>query len=729
MPITAQPLPAQRPGNDIDAIIADLLPPLQRLDRLLEAACRRAPDLHGPDAESDLYRGLYVDANEVQRLLRRSSVESLFAENGVGRAEADDVPAGSCLAWLGHAYNLSTFDLDVIVLALAPELDRRYERIYAYLQDHVSRRWPTVDLALHLFCADAGARLAQRRRFAAGAPLLRYGLVELAPDRGQTPATLLSHIIKLDAQVVDFLLDQHAPDRRVARFCRLVPPPAANEPGVDELAGHALAQLVAQAQDEARPLYLYLEGPDPEAKRLTAAAAAAELEMSLLWVDVPAALAAKLAPEELWSLLCRTAWFEGAVSYWDGIDVTQTNEIAALLEALGQTPGPAILAGAERWPVAHHSPIHMLPIACAAPDFTQRRDCWRRHLARQGWTLAAADLDALADRFRLTRRQISAAVTSAQQQAQWRAVVEEPTEDRNQQRTEQLPGVAQLFAAARAQSGQRLDALARKIEPRAAWVDIILPPETLDQLHAICRRVEQRPRVLGAWGFDRKLARGKGVTALFAGPSGAGKTMAAEIIAQELGLDLYQIDLSGVVSKYIGETEKNLNQVFAAAESGNAILFFDEADALFGKRSAVSDAHDRYANIEISYLLQKMEEYDGIAILATNLRQNLDDAFLRRLAFAVHFPFPDAESRRRIWSAIWPPETPLAADVDAVLLAERYKLSGGNIKNVALAAAFLAAHEGSPVRMMHLHRAAEREFEKIGKLPPSEMSFATEETS
>jgi SpoVK/Ycf46/Vps4 family AAA+-type ATPase len=281
---------------------------------------------------------------------------------------------------------------------------------------------------------------------------------------------------------------------------------------------------------------------------------------------------------------------------------------------------------------------------------------------------------------------------------------------------ENSPTVARLFSAARAQSGHELMALARIIEPRYTWNDIVLPEDALTQLQEICQRVAFRHRVLGEWGFDRKLALGKGVTVLFAGPSGAGKTMAAEILANELGLDLYKIDLSGVVSKYIGETEKNLERIFVAAENANAILFFDEADALFGKRSEVSDAHDRYANIEISYLLQRMEEYDGIAILATNLRQNLDDAFIRRTAFTIHFPFPDAEHRLRIWARIWPPETPLAADVDLQFLAERCKLSGGNIKNVALAAAFLAAAEQRPVAMKHLQQAIRREYQKIGKV-------------
>jgi SpoVK/Ycf46/Vps4 family AAA+-type ATPase len=232
----------------------------------------------------------------------------------------------------------------------------------------------------------------------------------------------------------------------------------------------------------------------------------------------------------------------------------------------------------------------------------------------------------------------------------------------------------------------------------------------------MCQRVTHRQRVLGDWGFDRKLSLGKGVNALFAGPSGTGKTMAAEIIANELGLDLYKINLAGVVSKYIGETEKNLDRIFTAAENANAILFFDEADALFGKRSEVRDSHDRYANIEISYLLQKMEQYEGIAILATNLRQNLDDAFVRRLAFTIHFPFPNETQRREIWTKTWPAAVPLGSDVDLDFLATQFKLSGGNIKNIALASAFLAAADGGVVSMEHLCHATQREYQKLGKV-------------
>jgi SpoVK/Ycf46/Vps4 family AAA+-type ATPase len=257
--------------------------------------------------------------------------------------------------------------------------------------------------------------------------------------------------------------------------------------------------------------------------------------------------------------------------------------------------------------------------------------------------------------------------------------------------------------------------LAKKIQPKYTWKDIVLPEDSLAQLGEICQWVKHHHQVLGEWGFDRKLSLGKGVNALFSGPSGTGKTMAAEIMANKLALDLYKINLSTVISKYIGETEKNLERIFTAAENANAILFFDEADALFGKRSEVRDSHDRYANVEISYLLQKMETYEGITILATNLRQNLDEAFVRRLAFTIHFPAPDEASRRQIWTKIWPAETPLAKEIDFDFLAQQFKLSGGNIKNIALAAAFLAAEKKGPVTMAHVLQAARREYQKLGK--------------
>jgi SpoVK/Ycf46/Vps4 family AAA+-type ATPase len=273
-----------------------------------------------------------------------------------------------------------------------------------------------------------------------------------------------------------------------------------------------------------------------------------------------------------------------------------------------------------------------------------------------------------------------------------------------------------LRSACRAESSRRLGGLARKLETRYAWEDLVLPPNEKCQLREIVQYIQHHEAVYSGWGFGSKHTLGRGINILFSGASGTGKTMAAGIMAAELGLDQYKIDLSVIVSKYIGETEKNLARLFQEAESSNAILFFDEADALFGKRSEVKDSHDRYANIEVNYLLQKMEEHEGIVILATNLSKNLDDAFLRRLQFTVLFPFPEREERLEIWRRVFPSEAPLAADVDLEFLARRLKIAGGNIKNIALGAAFLARAERGAIGMRQIMLSAKREYQKVGKL-------------
>jgi SpoVK/Ycf46/Vps4 family AAA+-type ATPase len=469
-----------------------------------------------------------------------------------------------------------------------------------------------------------------------------------------------------------------------------------------------------------RPLTLYFHGPRGAGKRDAAEALAGEVGAPLLVADLGRALARSRDFEQALKLLFREAWFRGAVLYLSSLDVLRKDERSLeyeqLLDALVEDEGITILSGTQPWAPLRDDAIGVVSVPFSVPDFRERRAWWQARLDGAGIRLRDDELDQVAARLRLTRSQISEAVAAACNRRGATPGPPEPQTLDGQDRRE-------LVALARMQCGHELAALAKRIEPLYRWEDIVLPADALAQLREICQRVVHRDRVLGEWGFDRKLSGGKGVNALFAGPSGTGKTMAAEIIARELELDLYRIDLSGVVSKYIGETEKNLDRVFHAAETANAILFFDEADALFGKRSEVRDSHDRYANVEISYLLQKMEEYEGVAILATNLRQNLDESFVRRLAFTVHFPFPDERDRRRIWSGIWPAETPVAEELDLDSLAHHFRLSGGNIKNVALAAAFLAASDGGSVTMAHVIQATRREYQKLGK-PLSEADLA-----
>jgi hypothetical protein len=281
----------------------------------------------------------------------------------------------------------------------------------------------------------------------------------------------------------------------------------------------------------------------------------------------------------------------------------------------------------------------------------------------------------------------------------------------------QLPSMDDVWAACRQQSEWQLDDLAQRIEPAYTWDDMVLPADASAQLCEIAQQVQQRHRVYVAWGYEHKLNRGQGISVLFAGTSGTGKTMAAEVLAHTLDLPLYRIDLAGVVNKYVGETEKNLRRIFHAAEQSGTILFFDEADALFGKRTDVKDSHDRYANIEVNYLLQLMENYSGLAILATNRRQAVDRAFLRRLRFVVDFAFPGIDGRRRIWQRVFPQHVPVGR-LDYNQLAQM-EIAGGNIHSIALNAAFLAAADGGTVEMKHIMAAARREYAKLDKVEPA----------
>jgi AAA+ superfamily predicted ATPase len=698
----------------------DLLSALKHLNQLLDRAIATAEDAYGQEAVANPYRGLYISPEEVERILSREvGAPTLRPEEAPTEQAVPAAPAyNSRLAWLEQSFALSAFDMNVLLIALAPELDLRYERLYAYLQDDVTRRRPTVDLALNLLCTSAEDRLARGVHFAPDGPLVYHGLLHLVPDPHQLQPPLLSHYLKLDEQIIRFLLGRGGLDARLQPCCSIVEPATVLEglPLPAEMK-RALPALLIQAWEQQQPLRLHFHGPRGAGKRRTAEALAGETGVPLLLVDL--ARARTVCPDlgPLLQLILREAWFQGALLYLDRVDSLRDGQPSIqydhLLDALAGDAGITVLAGEKPWVPPGRESVTVISVPFPIPQFAQRREYWRANLTYAGINLNGEGLDALAGRFRLTPGQIDEAVVSAGNRANWREACQ--GDRRSPAQSDGRPTLDDLFAAARAQSGHDLAALAHKIEPVYTWEDIVLPADILAHLREICQRVAHRHRVLGEWGFDSKLSLGKGITALFAGPSGTGKTMAAEIIANELGLDLYKIDLSGVVSKYIGETEKNLERIFGAAENANAILLFDEADALFGKRSEVRDSHDRYANIEISYLLQKMEEYEGIAILATNLRQNLDESFVRRLAFTVHFPFPDEDSRARIWAGVWPQTMPLVDDIDFHLLARQFKLSGGNIRNIALAAAFLAAEDGNMVTMAHVLHGTRREYQKMGK--------------
>jgi SpoVK/Ycf46/Vps4 family AAA+-type ATPase len=435
--------------------------------------------------------------------------------------------------------------------------------------------------------------------------------------------------------------------------------------------------------------------------------------MPLLQVDV-ARLAVESAErvEALLFLLLREARLQQAMLFLTEIDLLVRPEHlllrTGLWKALNAYEGELIMSGSEAGVPVEQLPEGLTRILFTYPDLPARKARWRKEAELRQIRLAEEDLDALASRFRLTFTQIAHALAMACNERNWRIA----------QRVERCgtqPDRRDLFHAARAQAGHELAALAPKVEAHLTWDDLVLPQDQLAQLRDLCDQARYSHLVYDQWGFGRKLPA-RDLNALFSGPPGTGKTMAAGIIAAELGLDLYKIDLSQVVSKYIGETEKNLHRIFQAAEHSNAVLFFDEADTLFGKRTQVKDAHDRYANVEVGYLLQQMEEYDGVALLASNLPANIDEAFLRRLKFSIEFPFPDEPDRLLIWQNFFPPAVPVSTDIDFPFLARQFKLAGGNIKNIALSAAFLAAARDEPLSMRHIILAAHREYQKMGKM-------------
>lgn len=703
-----------------------LLAELERIDLLIRVHVAQVRKIHADDEQ---FRGLYITEQEVDVLLDQpigrpywlsrehplsgplqSTLERLSQQINQRKQRSFSAGIELRLDRLQQLFDLDRFEVDVLLICMAVELDLRYERLYAYLQDDVTKKKPSVDLVLNLLLSSVERKLEARQYFAQEAPLFRHQLLKFSADPSQPNPPLLGRYLQIDYRVMEYLLDHDDLDDRIWPYLTKIELQQAQyEITVDIDAQGRLSRFI-QSTQSSKPIIIHLKGPYGAGKQSTAESICHEHGHGLLVVDLERLLAADDSfYEQFLRLANREALLQDAVLYWKGFDTMLGEQhkglFSAFLRALDERLGLAFLAGETSWePAGAMRGAVFVSIELLRPTSADRSRLW--HAALVGSRLVGSELDlvALASKFKFTGGQIRDAAATAQNLARWRD-----------------PETAQiiskdLYEACRLHSNQNLSKLARKITPHYRWSDIVLPPDRLAQLREICDHVKYRERVYEEWGFNGKLALGKGLSVLFAGPSGTGKTMAADIIAGELGLDLYKIDLSTVVSKYIGETEKNLSRIFAEAETSNAILFFDEADALFGKRSEVKDSHDRYANIEIGYLLQRMEEYQGVVILATNYRKNMDEAFVRRLHFTVEFPFPNKEDRRRIWEGIWPENTPRNPNLDLGLVARRFEITGGSIRNIALAAAFMAADAYNMVEMSHVLRATQREYQKMGKV-------------
>jgi SpoVK/Ycf46/Vps4 family AAA+-type ATPase len=590
---------------------------------------------------------------------------------------------------------------------MAPELEPRYETLYAYLQDDVTRKRPSVDLALNLICRSEREKLLARRFLTPGARLIQFHMVELLEEPHDRQATLLRKFLKIEDSLLRFLLEHVPTDLGLGTF--QAPRATIESLESDETTRTQLRNLVdAVERADGTKKVIRVVGSGRAELQTTAAALAQALRRALITVDL-AALESDSA--DVRGLVRDVALYDAALAVI-ATDTPETRLTAdqpqratqppkQLWRMLDELSALAIALGPESIFGEMPSDLPIWRIELKGAGFEQRRQTWETALAGVS---SEADAGRLADTFRFGGPRIRQAIALGRSLAALRSP------------RDPVPSMSDLLEAGRALSGSNLRRFAIVIQPRYTWADIVLPDEKRQQLEHIVARVRHRRTVHYDWGFGEKLSRGKGLNVLFSGQSGVGKTMAAEVLANDLSLVLFQIDLSSVVSKYIGETEKHLAAIFQEAEMTQSLLFFDEADSLFGKRTEVTDAHDRYANLEVNYLLQRIEQYEGLVILATNMQRNLDDAFLRRMQEVVDFPFPDEASRERIWRQHVPATAPVDPNIDYGFLARQFKLTGGSIKNAVMTAAFLAASTPKKISMTEMVRGVRMELQKQGKL-------------
>ncbi|TDT17031.1 SpoVK/Ycf46/Vps4 family AAA+-type ATPase [Ilumatobacter fluminis] len=633
--------------------------------RIGRALTRRQHD----DAQRHPMRGLVITHDDAARLITSPVVVP-------SPPEPDPLPL-ALTTWAERA-GLDRLDIDLLMVALAPDLDSRFEQWFGFLHDDVTRRRASAGLALQLAGLSPTVP-GHRRRLTPHGRLADRGLIEL----GSNDRPFASRELSVPDSVMLGLLGDDEPVLPI----RQVEHGHVRNGWVDALASSLRRGAVLVYVRDAR---------DRSAFELVASALRGAFGDEHRSMSVDLTRSDEQAHTVVAALRMRSV--RGAPLVVEGADEALRSDprLGDRLLRLASTVAPVVLIGRSSWDPDWASGT---PLTLDAPvlTFAERESAWRHALGSDAGSGAAESTLA----FRLNPERIRRASAAARLQALHRAG---PV------------GADDVRVGARLQNSAALGRLARRIEPRATWDDLVVDPAAQAALWSACERVRHRPHVLDTWGLRRGGGRGEGITALFAGPSGTGKTLAAEVIAHDLGVDLHTIDLSSLVDKYIGETEKNLDRVFEAAEQTDTVLFFDEADAVFGKRSEVKDARDRYANVEVAYLLQRMEQFDGLVVLATNLRLNMDEAFARRLDVTVDFPKPTPAARSRLWHHLVGDRLPIGPDVDLQVLAKSFDLAGGSIRNAVVTAAYEAASQGREVSMPDLIGAVAGEYHKLGRL-------------
>ncbi|MEV0172031.1 ATP-binding protein [Streptomyces sp. NPDC050803] len=628
---------------------------------------------------------------EIRRVLSRVDAHatgSTGTADAAGRAPAPTGPGTAPLDALITCFGLTAFERDLVLLTAAHELDTTTAARCAAASGDPERAYPTFSLALAALAEPHWSALTPV------APLRRWRIVELDDESRLTTSRL-----RLDERILHFLLGSPYLDARLHGLLRRTPVPDRLPPAYD-LAASRVAEGWTQIAGPDTPPVVEVTGGDPRSRADIATAAAARSGLGMYTTgaeDIPADPAERDALARLWQ---REAILLPAALLVEVGDLDR-DQRAATEAFLAGAAVPVVVSSED--PLRTDRP-HAARVPVPRLDDEEQLALWADAFQPVA-DLDDTELRSLIAQFRLPPHVVRSAAATVRRRL--------PHEDR-------LDAAELAWLAGLEEARIGMDELGRRIEPQAGWDDLVLHDRQTSVLREIVAHVRQRATVHQEWGFAATLRRGLGVTAMFAGGSGTGKTLAAEVMARELGLDLFVIDLSQVVSKYIGETEKNLRRVFDAAERGGALLLFDEADALFGKRSEVKDSHDRYANLEVSYLLMRMEAYRGLAILTTNMKKALDTAFLRRIRFVVDFPFPAEHERAEIWRRVIPAQAPVK-DLDPDLLAQ-LTVAGGSIRNIALSGAFLAAEEGDRLQMRHMLAAARTEYLKLERsLTPTEV--------
>ena len=686
-------LKLDRPYGSQEELVEDIL---SWLDLLLYDYYDRHQWL-GPSSELKNMLGLVVSREEFEHKLGKAEQRGLMKRLSPEKREQ--------LAWTEKVISLrlrrtepsfplirlrksfcrDDFEWKCVLLAFAPETDRKYEKLFGYLQDDVTRKAPGTDLACELFLEEGEsfeARLCSFRR--------RGGFLRLfdpdALDRGA---------LNLRPEALEFLTAGLISDRPGLRILEgnASPPETALAVG-----GETAAQL-DRLLDLPERCCVLIAGTSGSGKRFQVEQAMRRRGARCVLADLEGEDWRRQAEDAALTAGLTDAYL--CLYHLDRRDEAgkPVPPSAAMLEELER-----LWLGRDKLFLLSETPAHpQLGTLCAElelPPLTEAQRIALFRAALADTSLPDCGPEELGAKFRFTPRQIVAACRQAKGMARLNG-------------SETVSGQL-IHRCCYRQAVHRLGELAALVPPGGRWEEVVLPREQLELMRQACRHVRYRHLVYGQWGFERKISYGRGLSILFAGAPGTGKTMCARLIAGELNMEMYKINLSQVVSKYIGETEKNLRAVFEEAKNANSVLFFDECDALFGKRSEVKDSHDRNANMETAYLLQQIEDYDGVCILATNLLGNIDAAFMRRVTYVVHFPFPDAAAREQIFRRLIPPETPLAGDIDWRFLAEKFELSGGHIKNIVLSAAFMAAGEGGVLSMGQLLRSSVNEMKKNG---------------